>query len=125
MTEKQIESNLEIIQSSMDIKVEQGDINGAMDKLSNITVLYGLSSECVRHAKSHCLTKQGSLLPELFKKGINATMLRLQLESNMAYELSLLIYAERINAALTHIVDAIRTQISLYKSEMGNSKFQS
>jgi hypothetical protein len=120
MTKSQVEENLKFIQSAMDIVIDQGTIDEYMAKLSNLQSLHGLSAETVRYAKKHTLIKQGSLLPGLFKTGLNATAVRLQLESDMAEEISILLYAERINSGLVHCADECRTAISKLKEEYRN-----
>lgn len=120
MTFTQINNSLKVIQEAMDAPLVEGDIQGAMEKLNRLQSLHGLSAECLKWAKQLSLRRQGSLLPELFKTGLNATSVRMQLESEMAEEIALFIYAERINSALVHVGDEIRTIISALKSEMIN-----
>ena len=117
MTEKQIETNLEMIKLAMDMTIETDHIDEWMKKLANLQALHGLSSECIRYAKRNTLVKQGTLLTDLFKTGLNATAVRLQLESDMAEEIALFLYAERLGAGLVHCVDSCRTAISKLKEE--------
>src|ERR1700733_13578645 len=117
MTKAEVEKNIKFIQSEMDKPITEGSIEEAMQKLSDIQIMFGLSAETVKWAKKYALQQQGSLLPELFKKGLTASMFKYQLEAEMAEEISLLTYAERINAGLVHVVDSLRTCISLYKTE--------
>jgi hypothetical protein len=120
MTEAKIEAALKMIQGIIDAPLIEGDIAGAMEKLNKIQAIHGLAAECLKWAKQYTLVKQGSLLPELFKGGLSATMFKYQLESRMASEIALYTYSDRICAALVHCGEEVRTIISALKSERQN-----
>lgn len=111
-----------MIKEIMDTPLAEGDIAGAMEKLSKIQAIHGLSAECLSWAEKYTLQKQKTLLPALFSKGLNATSVRMELECEMAEEKALYTLAERLNAALVHVGDEIRTIISRYKQEQFNSR---
>lgn len=119
MTQAEIISNLDVIRKAIDQQIPIGDIDGVEGKMMELCSMMGLSAECYAKAQMNLAVKQGVIVRKLkyADPNINATMLKLLLESDMAQERMVFDYAERLNAALVHVVDGLRTAISKYKAE--------
>ena len=55
---------------------------------------------------------------------MSASILKQYIESELWYEISLLTYSDRINAAISHATDSLRSILSLYKTELSTSMIQ-
>lgn len=119
MTKDQLEHNLGIIKTELDAELENAIVIGYVEeKLLRLSNVMGLSAECLKWSKRHCLDKQKILMEMPARKGMSATVLKLWLEGEMAEELMLHTYADRLNAGLVHASDQLRTIISKYKEEL-------
>ena len=125
MDKEKLEATLEVIKDAIEKEVTAGDIAGATQKLLELSSLMGTAAECMKWAKKLILDAQGAAAKKHKDGGGNANTIKLMIESEIAEELMIFLYADRLCAALTHVVDALRTTISLYKSELEKSKFQS
>lgn len=117
MTLTEIQSNLDIIKSAIDEPIMEGDMEGVCNKLLRLQSFSGLSSECLSQAKRHALNKQGICVEEILNQNITGNGLKMMIESRMAHEISLHLYADRLNSAIVHSLDSLRSVISLYKQE--------
>ena len=117
--------NCEMIQKAIDLEIPLGDIDSTEGKMIELISLMGLSAECMAKAKEQVLVKQGMMLDILRREEPNttSTMIKMLLESRMATELTLYEYSERLNRAIVHCVDALRTSISKYKMERELSSY--
>lgn len=118
MIPQQIETNLNIIKTELEREVGTSDITAVQDKLLKLTAYMGLSAEIMRHAKSLVLRKQQQIISANNNGAMSASILKQFIESELWHEAALLLYADRINAAITHACESLRTIISLYKEEM-------
>lgn len=118
MTATQLLTNLGIIQSHLDSEVDTTNITLVETKLINLSHLMGLSAECMRWAKHQALTKQHEILSDPECKKMVPSFLKVYLEGEMVEQLTVLTYSDRINAAITHCSDNLRTVISKYKEEL-------
>lgn len=120
---KKLEENLAIIKSELEIEVDEKVIDQVQQKLIRLSNLMGLSAECMKWAKQIVLIKQKYVYALSGKTDISPTMFKYFLEGEAAEELAVFTYCDRLNAALTHASDSLRTIISLYKSELSISNF--
>lgn len=118
MTSDQIESTLKQIQSAMEDKVSPEDIDGVQAKLCVLSGYIGTSAECIRYAKQAMLHKQRQVLGSNIGAKHSPNILRQLVESELFYEVAMVDYANRINAGITHTIDALRTVVSLYGKEL-------
>lgn len=128
MTQAQLENNLAMIKTELESELQNTTVIGLVEeKLLRLSNVMGLSAECMRYAKQYAANKQAVLLRD--EKGyvgvenMSATVLKLWLEGELANELSILMYADRLNAALVHCADQLRTMISKYKVELEMEKY--
>lgn len=124
MTTQEIENNCKKIREDMDLEVPNSDIDGMVGKLGRLSSLIGLSSECMRFAKQNLLLKQMEILKVNKNTGLSPSVLSKTIDSESWSEHGLYEYCDRINAGLVHTIEALRSIISLHKSEMEQSKWQ-
>lgn len=119
---KKIEADLESIR--VVLNCEPCTIDDKDGKLSKLAALTGLAAECQAQASGLYKEQLAMAIRILVKEKYSATQIKLIAEGEvteygMCYE-----YAQRISSAIAHSIDAIRTQISLHKTELVNSQFQ-
>lgn len=126
MTANEIITNCNLIRDELDRQIPLSDMDSVEGKMLNLCAMMGLSAECLRYAQYLLLHKQGQCIDKIRAADptIPASILKVKLESDLAEERTLYEYAERLNAAITHCVDGLRTSISKYKEELNVSTFQ-
>ena len=118
MTPQQIEFSLKEIQIAMEHNVSPEDIDLIQEKLCNLAGYLGTSAELIRYSRQLVLHKQQQVISACSTKGVSPSILKQMVEADLWYEISLHDYATRINAGLTHVIDGLRTVISLYGKEL-------
>lgn len=111
---------LNAIRKAVDSDIIDVDIDAQKNKMIALTQLIGLSAETKASAKKLLLKKELEVLSGLDKELAPSVVTR-KLNAECYEEAALLEYSDRLNSALIHTIDAIRTIISLYKSELENS----
>lgn len=112
--------NCKAIRDVIDMDVDADNIDELQGKLMKLVNLVGLSSELKAIAKRDLLLAQSNALSDLDQK-LAPTVLRMLIDGQTADEEGNLVYADRLNAGITHAIDSLRTLISLRKSEMEQS----
>jgi hypothetical protein len=118
MTKETIEKHCATIKAELEREIETSQTESVMDKLNNLTALSGLSAELVAQSKLLILERQKPALINAQKANMAASMQRSFVESECAEEVMLYTYADRLNAAITHSLDALRSIISMRKTEL-------
>lgn len=108
------------IREVIDMEVNPENIDQLQDKLMRLVNMVGLSAELKAIAKHDLLTAQSVALAGLDQK-LAPTILRMNIDGKTADQEMNLVYADRLNAGITHAIDSVRTLISLRKSEMEQS----
>lgn len=126
MTNEEILKNCQMIQKCIDTYIQLGDIEAVENKMIELVSLMGLSAETMKEAQYHLLIQQGLQIDAIRKTepGISATNLKMMLGSRLAMESTLYEYAERLNAAIVHACDSLRTAISKYKLERQVAQYE-
>lgn len=117
----ELQINCKAISSEIDREVSGGDIQGVQDKLMKLSQLIALSAECVTQAKKNYLYKQSEIIKINKDVIMPASILSKKIESDSWEESGMLTYCERLNAGIVHSIDALRSIISLYKTELTNN----
>ncbi len=112
-----LESKLKSIREVIDIEIPPGDIDAILGKGNQLEALIGLSAECKAQALKRLSLKKLEKLNQLQGQELGATIMMKTIELHAAEEDALFQYADRINAAVTHELDYMRTLISYYKEE--------
>lgn len=119
-TQAEINNSLNAIRKVIDSDVMGCDIDTVKNKMIQLTQLTGLSAEANASSKKMLHQKELEVLMSLDKK-IQPSIAAKMLKARCNEEEATLEYADRLNSALVHTIDALRTAISLYKSELENS----
>ncbi len=118
MDKKQIQENCLLIQQALDNPADSLNITEVQNKLLKLSTLMGLSAEIIKDCRRMVLEKQKYVFAMAGKHNYSPNIFKLFMEGEMSDELSLFMYCERLNAAISHCTDSLRTVISLYKQEM-------
>ena len=118
-TEETIKA-LNAIRTMIDKDITGCDITDVDNKLKHLTQLTGLSAEANASAKKILHKKELEVLRELTKLSLSPSILNGMLKAECFEEIALLEYADRLNSAIVHTLDSLRTSISLYKTEVQN-----
>lgn len=119
-TKKETAQALNAIRKAIDADVIDADIVNVQNKMLQLTQLIGLSAEAKATAKKLLHIKETQVLYAMDKELSPSVQVR-KLNAECFEELALLEYADRLNAALTHNIDALRSVISFRKTEIENS----
>ncbi len=85
-----------------------------------LTQLIGLSSEAKASARKFLHIKEREVLYSMDKKLQPSIQIKI-LNADCFEEAAMLEYADRLNSAIVHNIDALRSVLSLYKTELENS----
>lgn len=113
--------NLNAIRTVIDSDVMDADIETQKNKLIKLTQLTGLAAEAKANAQKVLSMRELEVLREYRDSKVSPSILNKTINAECAEEGALLVYADRINSAISHSIEGIRTVISLYKTEMENS----
>lgn len=119
-TQAEINSALNTIRATLDVDVVSAIIEDVQNKCIALTQLFGLSSETTASAKKMLGEKEVEIFitKDLDKLAPQKAMKLLK--AYCSQELATLEYAERLNSGIVHTIDALRSTMSLYKTEMQN-----
>ncbi len=120
-TQAEITTALNAIRALVDIDVMNADITDVQNKCLNLTQMMGLSSETTASAKKLLGEKETEIFVLKGLEKLQPSMAMKLLKSFCAQEIATLEYADRLNSAIVHSIDALRSVMSLYKTEMQNS----
>lgn len=112
--------SLNAIRKAIDTDIIDVDIDQQKNKMIALTQLIGLSAECNASAKKILLKKELEVLSQI-PKDVAPSKVAKMVNAECYDEGALLEYADRLNSALVHSIDAIRSVLSLYKVELENS----
>jgi ribosomal protein S13 len=111
---------LNAIRKALDADIVDVDIEAQKNKMIALTQLIGLSAECNASAKKILLKKELEVLSGIDKELAPSRVMKM-INAECNEEAAMLEYADRLNSALIHSIDAIRSVLSLYKTELENS----
>ena len=120
----QTESSLASIREELDKKVSSNDIQEVESNLIALQSLSGLCAEVVKNTEQDFLRKQGELMEQLSSQ-YSAKVLEGIIQGKLSSEYTLHKYAKSLLESLKYKADALRTTISLYKTELETNLRQS
>lgn len=112
---------LNSIRAVLDADVSDCDMQSVKDKLLRLTSIMGLSAETMASAKKMLNEKEIEVFANGKTESMPASIAKKYLDAHCKEENALYEYADRLNAAIVHTIDGLRTVISLYKTELENS----
>lgn len=98
------------------------DVESALGLASQISSVIGLSAECKASAKKKLELARLRAMQELRGEDYPPSIMSKAIDAHCSDELAVYEYADRLNAAITHQLDIIRTIISYRKEEMANER---
>jgi hypothetical protein len=116
-TKEEITVSLNMIREAVDADMVDADIHNQTNKLLKLTQLIGLSAETKASAKKLLGIKERCVF-EMIDKKLPPTVQIRMLNAECYEENAILEYADRLNSAIVHSIDGLRSVISLYKQEM-------
>lgn len=116
-----IEINLKSIRKIVDVDVTGCDIETVVEQGKKLSSIMGLSAECMAAAQKHLQNARLKAIKSLEGKNCPPSVLLKMADGECGIELATYDYSDRLNAAIVHQLDFIRTVISLHKSELENS----
>jgi hypothetical protein len=120
-TKSEVTIALNAIRRLVDTDVSDAIIEDINKKLMLLTQITGLSAEANATAKKLLHAKELEVLKEHKDSGYPPSVLNSLLKAESGEYIAMLEYADRLNSAVTHSLEGLRTVISLYKTEMQNS----
>ena len=118
MTKEQIKSSLELIQTAIEKPATIDSPTCILEKMEESVNLLGLSSEVYAWSERLYNEKLGALILAKEFKTLQATDKKMLFASMAAEEIMLHSKAERLNKALTHSIDGLRSMLSFLKEEV-------
>ena len=109
--------NINAIREVIDFQLNKDQMENVQWKVLRMESLLGLSAETISESKALLSLKQMQVLSTL-DKDMSITEKKAHINGACWEEEALHDYADRINSAIRHGLDAIRTIISLYKTEL-------
>ena len=88
-----------------------------MDRLTNLNVYLARTASILPDAEAELASARGRIAHDYPDE--SATRLRYILEAGTVNEMKFYRQVERLNATIVHQIDAIRTQISFIKAQVG------
>lgn len=116
-----LNEKLNVIRKVVDTELCE-DIDSAIGLATQISGIIGLSAECKAQAKKQLELARLRALQELRGEDYPPSIMSKAMDSHCSSELATYEYADRLNAAITHQLDMIRTIISYRKEEMANER---
>jgi 16S rRNA C1402 (ribose-2'-O) methylase RsmI len=118
MTSAEIETNLAHIQEQLAVQVGIESPTCILEKLNNLTNLLGMSAEVL--AWSEKIYNEKLMEVTLMKqyKDLSATDKKMVFAGILSNEILQHTKAERLNKALTHSIDGLRSMLSFLKEEV-------
>lgn len=118
-----IEQRLAIMQSYLESHYDGDEGHVLINRLTEVSAMMAESGKLLADAEYHRNGKMVSeiitALREKFPEYTSATVQNKFINSVASYEQWLVTYADRVNRTATHQVDAMRTQLSFIKSQIG------
>lgn len=120
-TIQETKAALNTIRGVLDADVSDCDMQSVRDKLLKLTSLIGTSAETMASAKKILNEKEIEVFAGSKIDSMQASIAKKYLDAHCKEENALYEYADRLNSAIVHCIDGLRTIISLYKTELENS----
>lgn len=111
-------ADLTFIREVMDRKIDEKNALAVMERLNELSSLVGLSSEVVANCFKAYQNKKGDVIEQSGNANLSPSILKQYIDSECVNEEAEYKLAERYNAGIVHMIDALRSILSYLKSEM-------
>ena len=112
---------LNCIKELIEFPISKDNPDEVQEKLIKLTAISALSAETVSEAKKELCEKQVEVITEYRESKLPASIFKMFMDGKCATELANFTFADRLNAAITHSIDGLRSIISLHNTEIKNS----
>lgn len=121
-----LSDKMKSIRDLLDVDTSKCELNDLTDHAQQLSAMIGLSSECKAEARQF-LESARLVALKMFSgdKKVTPSIILKMADGACADQIKVYEYSDRLNAGITHKLDTLRTIISLRKTEMENSRFQS
>lgn len=118
-----LNNNLKCIRETLDTDTTGCDIESVVEKLQKLIQLSGLASECKAAAKQQLEEARLISIMRLreMKPPVQPSLLLKMAEAECAKQNATFVYADRLNASISHSIEGLRSLISLRKEEMSKN----
>jgi len=107
-------AKVKALKEAIEMEVDQDDLQGLQGKLLKCVTLFSLSAEMCARATADL--RKAEL--EVLQSHGDGTGITAKIKAMTGEEQAKLELADRLNAGLTHCIEALRTMVSLKKTEM-------
>ena len=112
---------LNCIKELIEFPISRENPDEVQEKLIKLTAISALSAETVSEANRELKEKQVEIIIMFGKSDLPASILKIFIDGKCANEFAMFTFADRLNAAITHSIDGLRSIISLHNTEIKNS----
>lgn len=113
-----LQLKLESITNVIEHEISKDNPDQVQEKIVRLAAISALSAETVSQASMKLKEKQVQMITEFGKLDMPASILKIYIDGKCAEEFAVFTLADRLNKAITHCQDSLRTIISLHKVEL-------
>lgn len=110
------------IKDCLELEVDNNNGKELTEKIKQLSMLTGSAAALQANAKKMLLQKELELLRKHKNSDLQASVLMRTISAEAYEESGWLTYAERLNAGISHSLDALRSSLSYLKTELENIK---
>ncbi len=117
---ERLEKETTTIQKAIELTYDKNNPDEVSGRIMELSVYLGRSAELVALAEMVYNQQLAALAEQYSTTKLNATDKKYIFGGKLSKEIYFVTLTERLNRALTHALDALRSQLSLIKAEMQN-----
>jgi len=122
-TVEEITNCIELIDRSLAVTYDHTNPDEVSGKITEYVTILALTGEMYAASKRLMKQEQGRLAEQHSKSGLSATERKQIIEGKTADLVYLVEKTDRQNAALTHAIDGLRSQLSFIKADMERARY--
>lgn len=121
MTSTEIQTNLTLIRTALDLHVGEGDPGGMMEKINKLSSLMGLSAECYANAEYNYNRRMLEAMNDYKDRDYNTTEKKYMITGECAKEIQLMTLAEHYSKKMDKVIEGLRSTLSFLKEELNQT----
>lgn len=110
------------IKDCLELEVDNNNGQELTEKIKQLSMLTGSAAALQANAKKMLLQKELELLRKYKNSDLQPSVLMRMISAEAYEESGWVTYAERLNAGISHSLDALRSSLSYLKTELENLK---
>jgi hypothetical protein len=123
VTKEDITQCLDLIDRALTVIHDHNNPDEVSGKITEYVTLLAMTAEMFASSKNLMKVEQGKLAEQYSKSGLGANERKQIIEGKTADLIYLVDKTDRQNAALTHAIDGLRSQLSFIKADMERARF--